>query len=842
MVWPIPGVPVSTPYRRVGRLWRACGWHTGDDLATDCGTWIVAPISGTIRHRWYGAAFGPYQFAISPDPGKDPFGAGEVFFAHTLSRLPDGTRVTYGDRVAKVGSLGNSTGCHLHIEYHSAKNRWSCDVMRDPAIVMNWQPKRGWMFPKGHTIYLKYLRVDGHTLNDDNESDSIKALQEMLNKHSLKAPGNITLPATGKYLSLTDQVVRADQDQHLPPADPKGKSFVGPKQIEHLISATKAPYTFVDDRPSQPPQQAEKPVWMFPEGHKVYLSKLAYGQDDSDSVRALQEMLEIDVTGNYDDVTDAAVIAHQRANGFGDDPEGQSFVGPQQAAFILEASGAPYQIVDDRSEGRPSHPEGWKGIDIASYQAGIDIAALDGVDFVIVKLTEGVNYLSPHTEAQLAAAKASGAKIGLYHFARNDTDGSMADAVAEADFFLKHAQAWIGEAVLVLDWERPPYDQVDWAKAWLDRVYEKTQVRAWIYMSESHVNNADWTPISDAHPLWVAKYWDRDADVNWDMSHAGPEPVVRWPGGWTVWQWTSSGRLDGYNGDLDLNWAPSLTDEKWDAWARGDRVPDDYDLQERVLTLEAEVAELADRLDEFTALAHTHDGPTETGYLTANWPSRYKDGGLEADLSLWMELTADSRVVAVGLQEAWWLYNNVLRDVEGWTFVTARTSEGETSGEVLAVRGTWGRVLDTGSTMISPYTTVQPDAAGPTRHKEKHIVWADVEVDGEVHYVGNVHLAPSKHLGGAIYKLWKLQRDACVEWMGRQGDRCVLMGDFNCESSHNDAAPFREIGTIASAPSHGKRDIDWVVVKGDALVTAQALPNRGQSDHKPVLAVLKESA
>jgi murein DD-endopeptidase MepM/ murein hydrolase activator NlpD len=121
------------------------------DYAAPKGTAIYAPISGTIRHRNYGSAFGPYQFAISPDANQ-PFGAGEVFFAHVLSRLPDGTKVRAGDPISKVGDLGNVTGPHLHLEFHSAKNRWSCDVMRDPLPMLQWNPgaaRKAWLRARG---------------------------------------------------------------------------------------------------------------------------------------------------------------------------------------------------------------------------------------------------------------------------------------------------------------------------------------------------------------------------------------------------------------------------------------------------------------------------------------------------------------------------------------------------------------------------------------------------------------------------------------------------------------------------------------------------------------------
>jgi len=141
---PIPGVGISTPYGKRGSYW-SCndngsgGVHTGVDFACPSGTDILAPIGGQIRHRSYGSAFGSHQFAISPDEGE-PFGDGEVFFAHTTTRLADGTRVSVGDKISDVGAEGNVSGPHLHMEYHpDTKGSWSCSVHADPQPVLDHQ-------------------------------------------------------------------------------------------------------------------------------------------------------------------------------------------------------------------------------------------------------------------------------------------------------------------------------------------------------------------------------------------------------------------------------------------------------------------------------------------------------------------------------------------------------------------------------------------------------------------------------------------------------------------------------------------------------------------------------
>lgn len=246
---PIMNVPISTPYGARGPYW-SCnensngdGVHTGVDFACAKGTNIYAPIAGQIRHRNYGSAFGSHQFAISPDPGQ-PFADGEVFFAHTTNRPPDGTYVQPGDYLADVGTEGNVTGPHLHLEYHpNSKGSWSCSVHANPAPVLDWQPGGGsggsgdYPKPKGTTVYLSKLRY-GQT-----DSDSVWHLQDALNDHPLD--GGQTLPLTGNYLDETDEEIRLCQQQHGYGNDPAGKSFVGPQQAQHLFRGRGL--TIIDD-------------------------------------------------------------------------------------------------------------------------------------------------------------------------------------------------------------------------------------------------------------------------------------------------------------------------------------------------------------------------------------------------------------------------------------------------------------------------------------------------------------------------------------------------------------------------------------------------------------------
>lgn len=253
---------VGTPYGRKGPMWKSCGWHTGDDFECDMGTRLVAAISGTIRHRNYGKSFGPYQFAISPSPGQ-PFADGEVFYAHTLDRLPDGTEVQMGDFVARSGNLGNVSGPHLHFEFHpNTKNQWGCNVVADPQPIYDHGPQGGGGSSSGaitKNIHSEKLGM-GEPTNGDDKSATVEELQRKLNSISLV--GGTTIPITGRYDSITDAEVRKWQQQICGDTpDPAGRSFLGKRQRERMFPASEG-YVIHDNGL---PAIASRPVGPEPE-------------------------------------------------------------------------------------------------------------------------------------------------------------------------------------------------------------------------------------------------------------------------------------------------------------------------------------------------------------------------------------------------------------------------------------------------------------------------------------------------------------------------------------------------------------------------------------------------
>lgn len=89
---------------------RSRGLHTGLDIANSTGTPIKAAATGVVTYAGYKGSYG-YMVVISHGNGV------ETYYAH-CSRLyvSAGDSVSQGTVIAAVGSTGNSTGPHLHLE------------------------------------------------------------------------------------------------------------------------------------------------------------------------------------------------------------------------------------------------------------------------------------------------------------------------------------------------------------------------------------------------------------------------------------------------------------------------------------------------------------------------------------------------------------------------------------------------------------------------------------------------------------------------------------------------------------------------------------------------------
>lgn len=183
------------------------------------------------------------------------------------------------------------------------------------------------------------------------------------------------------------------------------------------------------------------------------------------------------------------------------------------------------------------------GIDISNWQSGIDLNAVP-YDFVICKATQGRNYVSPDCARQVEQARARGKLFGVYHY----VDGSGAQG--EADFFIDNIANWVGKGILFLDWEsnqNSAWGNEAYLNQVAQRVIDLTGIPPIIYVQASRYSQVK--AVADALNcgLWIAQYADN--------SETGYQDTPWNEGAYScaIRQYSSHGRLSGYNGNLDLN-------------------------------------------------------------------------------------------------------------------------------------------------------------------------------------------------------------------------------------------------------------------------------------------------
>lgn len=186
-----------------------------------------------------------------------------------------------------------------------------------------------------------------------------------------------------------------------------------------------------------------------------------------------------------------------------------------------------------------------KGIDIAAWQKNLNLDSIE-YDFVIIKGTQGTNYVNTFCDAFVQKAIKAGKLWGFYHFMNMD------DPVKQADHFYQNCKNYFGKGIPVLDYEDGGRIGTDGAKKFLDRIYALTGVRCLLYTYRNLTKEEDWSKIAPNHALWVAQYANEN-QTGYQDSPWLPD------GGFGAWntcvmhQYSSHGRLSGYNGNLDLD-------------------------------------------------------------------------------------------------------------------------------------------------------------------------------------------------------------------------------------------------------------------------------------------------
>ena len=207
------------------------------------------------------------------------------------------------------------------------------------------------------------------------------------------------------------------------------------------------------------------------------------------------------------------------------------------------------------------------GIDVSRFeqQIGWSRVAADGVRFAYVQASRGSGAdctVKPQTCGpdgfygyNHRRAREVGIRVGAYHRAfagGGSVGGAKADARREAAVFVASVGS-LGRNDLLpaLDFETPfggltPAGLRAWVATWARRVRAGLGATPMIYTNVSSWGLTGNTRIfaRAGSPLWVA---------NWDVAHPAV-PAHGWDGrGWSVWQYTNDGHVQGIRGRVSLD-------------------------------------------------------------------------------------------------------------------------------------------------------------------------------------------------------------------------------------------------------------------------------------------------
>jgi murein DD-endopeptidase MepM/ murein hydrolase activator NlpD len=109
--------------------------HSGTDLGASCNSPIFAAHTGTVVYAGPFGGYGNFVKIMNNDGSGYGTGYGHIVNGGILVHV--GEQVGVGQNIARVGSTGWSTGCHLHFEiYHNGLTQDPVPFMRSQGIEL----------------------------------------------------------------------------------------------------------------------------------------------------------------------------------------------------------------------------------------------------------------------------------------------------------------------------------------------------------------------------------------------------------------------------------------------------------------------------------------------------------------------------------------------------------------------------------------------------------------------------------------------------------------------------------------------------------------------------------
>lgn len=190
-----------------------------------------------------------------------------------------------------------------------------------------------------------------------------------------------------------------------------------------------------------------------------------------------------------------------------------------------------------------------KGIDVSHYQNQIlwDEVKKDGVEFVFIKATQGIDYVDPALKGNAINAHANGIPLSYYHYASLNSHDVVKDAEAEAQHFIDTIKNLpTNDLPLALDIEENKGELTKqevqlWIASFLNKIFSLWHADIYIYSYASFLDSN----IPKDHPFGKNKLW---------LASYRPTPTL--PHGWKeyeIWQFSQRGTVKGIKGFVDSN-------------------------------------------------------------------------------------------------------------------------------------------------------------------------------------------------------------------------------------------------------------------------------------------------
>ncbi|MBR6325924.1 MAG: glycoside hydrolase family 25 [Lachnospiraceae bacterium] len=303
-----------------------------------------------------------------------------------------------------------------------------------------------------------------------------------------------------------------------------------------------------DDDGKQPsedlPEDTQAPVFLsFSSSPEVKLGKafdihnyIGYGDDADRNV-------DLEVTGSVD----TSVLGEYPLTIRLTDDAGHTTSKEMKVRVVTELSPGP----DREREAFSDFAAAYKtdetdiGIDISRWQGDVDFEKVKaaGCEFVYMRiggLDDGELYTDRYFSANLAGAKAAGLKIGIYWHAE---EGSAEEVRKSVAYLMKVLDGQALDFPIAYDWEDyKNFERYGMNLADLNNclkvfetAVEENGYAACLYGSKNFQENV-WT-CPKKLPVWLAHYTK-------STSYAGD---------YFMWQHSCTGRIDGIDGDVDLD-------------------------------------------------------------------------------------------------------------------------------------------------------------------------------------------------------------------------------------------------------------------------------------------------